>query len=340
MRLSVALCTYNGAQYLPEQLDSIARQTRPPDELVVIDDVSSDATLAILHDFAARVPFAVCIEQNPHNIGSTRNFERAIRACSGDLIALCDQDDVWLPHKLARLEAALRAHPDASLAFSDAALVDQQLQPLGRTMFQHVRLGPRQQTRLQSSDAFVMLLKRYYITGATLLFRAAWRDAVLPISPHWVHDAWISINLAAQSSFVIVPEPLIQYRQHAANQIGATSHRRHILRRMWHLMRTQPASYAREYQAYLDVYTHLSQRLPSGAAPDALAALRDKVDHWAIRAAIDAPPLTRLRQIGGELARGRYQRYSIRGVWSAARDALYLAYSLLDRAAAPGDSPN
>src|SRR3712207_5989304 len=100
MSLSVALCTYDGARYLPEQLESLARQRRLPDELVVCDDGSADDTVDVVRRFADRAPFAVRLSLNPQNLGFVKNFEQAIRLCRGDLIALADQDDVWHPQKL------------------------------------------------------------------------------------------------------------------------------------------------------------------------------------------------------------------------------------------------
>ncbi|MBC7931137.1 MAG: glycosyltransferase, partial [Rubrivivax sp.] len=96
-RLSIAMCTYDGGRYLAEQLASIAAQTRAPDELVVCDDRSRDETTSIVRRFAETAPFPVRLYVNEQNLGSTRNFEKAIGLCEGELIALSDQDDVWLP---------------------------------------------------------------------------------------------------------------------------------------------------------------------------------------------------------------------------------------------------
>lgn len=331
MRISIALCTYNGAQFLPEQLESIACQTRLPDELVVCDDVSTDDTLAIVQAFAQRAPFPVIIEHNPHNLGSTRNFEKAIRLCGGDIIALADQDDYWLPEKLALLEQALGQHPEAGLVFSDAEVVDRNLQPLHRTMWQHVTLDAEKKRRIQTDQAFSMLLKRRYVTGAAMAFRAAYRDRVLPISPRWVHDSWISINIAAHARFALVDRPTILYRQHADNQIGATAKQKHILARILYLMRSQPETYTREYQAYLDLHNHLLLHL----GPDSGAGIRQqieaKVEHWRIRSAIEMSPAQRLRAILSEVQNQHYQKYAVHGGWSALRDVLYLGFSLVDR---------
>src|SRR5262249_18454629 len=101
-RLSVALCTYHGASYVDAQVASLTRQTRLPDELIVCDDLSTDDTVSILERFARAAPFPVRIHVNEQTLRSTKNFEQAISLCSGDVIFLCDQDDVWEPEKLAR----------------------------------------------------------------------------------------------------------------------------------------------------------------------------------------------------------------------------------------------
>src|ERR1700761_5047601 len=123
-RISVALCTYNGGRFLPEQLASIQQQSVPPFELVVCDDRSTDDTVPTLRQFAAAAPFPVRIFCNEQNLGFIANFQRAIELCRGDLIALSDQDDVWYPKRLERTQGAFAAHPQVGLLFSDADIID------------------------------------------------------------------------------------------------------------------------------------------------------------------------------------------------------------------------
>ena len=134
-KISVALCTYNGEQFLSRQLASIQQQTRTPDELVVCDDCSTDRTLEILQDFAASAAFPVRITQNDDNLGFVANFERAIQLCQGDLIALCDQDDIWYPTRLERSLQEFTAHPEVGFVFSDADIIDQQDQLTGMRLW-------------------------------------------------------------------------------------------------------------------------------------------------------------------------------------------------------------
>ncbi|OWK43961.1 glycosyltransferase family 2 protein [Fimbriiglobus ruber] len=220
MKLSVALCTYNGEKYLADQLASVRAQSRLPDEVVVCDDVSTDGTVGVVRRFAAEVSFPVRVEVNAENLRSTRNFAKAIGLCTGDVVVLSDQDDVWLPHKLETLERTLLAHPEAGFVWSNAAVVNDTLNPLGFTLWDAIRFSPSDQRRVRQGRAFEVLLKRYRVTGATMAFRAAYRDIVLPIPPEWVHDAWIALVIAAVAPCVPIEEPLIRYRQHASQQIG------------------------------------------------------------------------------------------------------------------------
>jgi glycosyltransferase involved in cell wall biosynthesis len=218
-RISVALCTFNGEPFLLEQLASIEKQTRLPDELVVCDDCSTDGTLEILQRFAERVKFPVEVFQNAQTLGSTKNFEKAIRLCTGDLIALSDQDDIWYPDRLERSEQEFAAHPEAGLVFSDADVIDEQNRPLGETLWQRLGFaGKRKQDLL--SGQFIVLAKHRFVTGATAMFRANLRDRCLPIASGWIHDGWIAVVIAAFSKLRPIDERLIRYRIHGTQQVG------------------------------------------------------------------------------------------------------------------------
>jgi glycosyltransferase involved in cell wall biosynthesis len=218
-RISVALCTYNGERFLEEQLASIAQQTRLPDELVVCDDRSTDRTVAMVREFAASASWPVRIFENEHNLGSAANFERAIRLCSGDLIALSDQDDIWYPNRLERSEQELTAHAEAGLIFSDADVIDDQDRKQEKTLWQ--RLGFAGERKRELLDGrYIVLAKHRFVTGATVMFRAGLRDRVLPIGAGWIHDEWIALMVAAFSDLRPIDEPLIRYRIHGSQQVG------------------------------------------------------------------------------------------------------------------------
>lgn len=104
--VAVVMCTYNGEKYLRQQLDSILAQTYPIQELIVQDDCSTDATLPILQEYEAKVPFMQVIE-NTHNLGFNLNFKTACMRATADLIAISDQDDVWMPEKIQKQVQAI-----------------------------------------------------------------------------------------------------------------------------------------------------------------------------------------------------------------------------------------
>ncbi len=131
MKTSIAMATFNGAEYLQEQLESFLAQTRLPDELIVCDDGSEDDTLAILHAFQKTAPFHVEISENQTRLGCTKNFEKAASLCTGDLIFFSDQDDVWFENKLEVMIQFMENHPQVMVAVNDAEIVDEKLLPSG-----------------------------------------------------------------------------------------------------------------------------------------------------------------------------------------------------------------
>ena len=177
-------------------------QSRPIDELVVVDDASDDETLEMLTELVERAPFKVHIISQDERPGSTAAFAHGIERATGDVIALADQDDLWYPHKVARLVETFADHPDAAYVFTDAHLVDGSDRPLPGTLWSTRRLTPRLQQAVRQ-DPFSQLAQRFLVTGCTMAFRADLRSLVLPIPqaaeghPPLVHDRWISVVLAA-----------------------------------------------------------------------------------------------------------------------------------------------
>lgn len=303
--ISIALATCNGGRHLAALLDSLATQTHPPAELVVLDDVSEDSTVAILEAFAVSAPFPVRIFRNPQRLGVTENFSRAMTYCRGDYIALADQDDIWRPDKLALLAGAL-APPDVLAAFSDATVVDAELAPLGYTMWQRVRLTAGELDRLERGQGFSVLLKHHVVTGATLVFKAALRDSALPIPPDWPHDAWLALIAAAHGQVAPLRQALVSYRQHDRNVVGG---RRKPLRQQ--IRDALNVDRSQWYQQELSRWRALSTRLAQcPARSDVCTSLAGKIVHLEARAQL---PTRRWRRVSGilnELCRGHYARYA------------------------------
>jgi len=335
MRLSVALCTYNGAAYLPSQLESIAAQERLPDELVATDDCSTDDTLEILEAFAATAPFPVRISRNVANLGFAQNFARAISLCDGDLIALCDQDDVWMPARLGATEAVLAEDADVGLVCSDAELVDADLRPTGETLLGRLGLKPAERELLGGDRGVEVLLHRNVAMGASTTFRSRIRAAILPIPPGWHHDWWVSFVVALQAHVALLDEKLLAYRQHGANALGAPEAELTGKPRLT-MVPPRTAQFLREEQQWRGALERIDALEPEAVRlvrPEDRAYLLAKVRHLQLRAGL---PVERWRRVAGvtaELVRGNYQRYSF-GVGSALKD---LVVSLAPGPVSPGD---
>ena len=300
-RISVALCTYNGARFLREQLDSIATQTLPPTELIACDDASTDGTVVTLESFAASASFPVRITQNGRTIGVTPNFAQAISLCSGDLIVLADQDDIWMPDKLQRLSTALASRADAAFAFSDARLIDQRGRNLGgksllarRFTIDSIRRAFDDQRELD------LMLKRDFIYGTTLMFRDEHRDLILPIPASWSHDTWIA-NILTLLGHRGVPvlDPLVRYRQHGVQASGGTALPKEV-----------------GYPARVRALEDLRDRLVASGAnirPDAIERIDDKLRYLRAMADMQSSSLLeRTRIAAAEVASGRWLRYTPR----------------------------
>lgn len=204
LSVSVALATYNGRRFLPEQLASLVAQHRRPDELVVCDDRSTDGTLELLEDFARTAPFPVRIHRNEKNLGVLRNFEKALSLCEGDIVFLSDQDDVWLPEKIGEVVGIFEATPAALAVINDKLIADENLVPTGATMLGNIR-------GFGSPDG-------NFVAGCCSAFRREWLSIALPIPKGAIaHDTWL-VGLAHRLGVASIHEkPLQYYRRHGSN---------------------------------------------------------------------------------------------------------------------------
>lgn len=201
--VSVALCVYNGERYLREQLDSILAQEGVRLEIVAVDDCSSDGSLALLREYAARDP-RIRVVANEANLGHLCSFDKCMALCSAPLIAPADQDDVWEPSKLRRLHAALG---DADLAYCDSAYIDGEGRPLGRSISDD--LGVMHAGRDPLRYVF-----QNTVSGHALLVRREVFDAARPFPDLLYHDWWLAMCAASRNGVVYVDAPLVRFRRH------------------------------------------------------------------------------------------------------------------------------
>lgn len=326
------MCTYNGEQFLPAQLESIGSQTQLPDELVICDDASTDGTVEIVKQYSITAPFPVRLTVNEQNIGVVKNFESAIRQCEGAIIALSDQDDVWLPHKLQRL-AATMSSTDAGLVFSDAYVVDHELTATGRRLWEFT-FSSADREMIEQGNAVSVFLKRSIITGATMAFQSRFRDVLLPIpsAGHLVHDDWIALIVSASAAVAFIDEPLMKYRQHANQLIG-------VFERTDNSQSAEPSVRAESLHSMASFYRTLVERyqtaidrlrmLPQSSTIERsvslisleVAEFEQKVAHFLCRAEMAEHGMRRLPAAIKELCQLGYHRHS-NGFLSFAKDVL------------------
>jgi glycosyltransferase involved in cell wall biosynthesis len=196
------MATHNGAVYVRAQLDSLAAQVHRPTEVIVVDDASADRTLDLVGQFAGDAPFAVRIERNALPVGPTATFERALRLSSGEIVFFSDQDDVWMPLKIASMAAFMADRPDVMIAICDQINTGENLQ------HQNV-------TAMMNAKA-VGLSRDLIVAGCATVIRRSFLSAVLPVPDGEVYDNWMHALGRHLRVRAVVEEPLQYWRRHEA----------------------------------------------------------------------------------------------------------------------------
>jgi len=210
-RISLALATYNGARFIEQLLDSIVNQTLKPFEIVVCDDASQDETVTILNKYKAKLPLRIYV--NDKSIGVVKNFTKIASLCTGEYIAFCDQDDIWLPNKLSSSITEIKKIDGLlpAMVFSDLTVVDEDLKIISKSYWQHRKLKPEKET-------FSSLLYGNIVTGCTIVINQAMKNEVLLMpSDILMHDFWIACIAYGIGRYSFIRQPLILYRQHLTN---------------------------------------------------------------------------------------------------------------------------
>lgn len=272
--VAVLLSTRNGARFLPAQLDSLLCQTYTDWRLHWRDDGSDDATPALMEAFAHRMGASRVVTHPGGRLGVTESFLTLLRTADTDIMAFADQDDVWLPEKLARGVAALGDVPAEvpALYCARQVLVDCGLHRLGLSH------------KLRRPPGFPTALTQNIATGCTVMLNQAAARLVAGsrAPPSTLHDWWCYLVVAAAGGRLIMDEtPVVLYRQHPGNLVGAP---RSLTRRAVAAMRRGPGVFMavlRHHVAGLQAQPHL-------LCPEAARAL-DEID-----AALRSGPARRL----------------------------------------------
>lgn len=199
------MATYNGEKYLREQLDSFGNQTLLPDEVIITDDCSTDNTLRIINECTKQASFKIKVYQNEHNLGYTQNFNKALSLCSGEIVFLSDQDDVWFDNKVEYMVNLVKQYPAKSVFMCDAELTDEVLSPVGITKQMQIK---RLRGKLNG-----------FVTGCCIVVKKDFLDKVLPIPQDFKgHDNWIVSLSDALNQRYVDGKVLQYYRRHGQNE--------------------------------------------------------------------------------------------------------------------------
>lgn len=220
MKLTIVLATYNpNLSFLKEQIDSICKQTFMDWSCLIVDDASSLESINQIKSLIQNDDRFV-LHQNQKNLGSIYNFERGLKLVSADsdFIALCDQDDIWLPEKLETMIHEF-SNPQVLLVHSDLKLMDAQ----GAILSESCWVKEERDLQNINIDHFIY---RNIVTGCAAMFRASLLKQALPfpLDNHYFyhHDAWLALLALNQGKIVSIKKPLVLYRQHGSNVVGSS----------------------------------------------------------------------------------------------------------------------
>ena len=312
-RISVAICTYNGERYLRDQLESINAQTLQPLEVVICDDGSTDGTLAIAANYQRGVQFDVRVVRNTTNLGVVRNFEKAVSLCRGELIALADQDDVWYPNKLKSLSEYMFQNPTRGGVFCDADIIDDRSQTTGEHLWDLFRFGENEQRLFDRGDGAHLLCLGEFVTGATLMFRTSLRPYLLPVGGGWLHDGWFAWMLILYSHLGYIPERLMAYRVHSAQQSGVGP--RHLRQRLAKMCQSLAPVHAEKARRFESLRARCSEW--GGCREETLADITELIEFCRMRSSLPGAALSRAACVLPKIP--LYRRYS-RWIRAIARD--------------------
>lgn len=304
MKISVVIAAYNGADYIREQLESIRNQSIVPHEIVISDDGSTDNTCDIAAEFARNNPdIAVEIIQNQAPHGVDHNFANALRHVNGDIIFICDQDDVWLPCRVEKMLSAFDGKTP-SATFCDSSIVDSKLNPLGFTHIQSRGFASIKECFASDSKAF---LKRVPPAGHDMAFSREFLDILLPFPDlRDCYDTWIGLVLYALGAWNFsCDQPLTLFRRHQksvtrSGLIPSFSEK---------LVQAQKAVKDDTSNWYALLYAELISRTQNRITPEMLELLEARRRHSLTRGRMNTAFFQRTKLVLQETFNGNYFRF-------------------------------
>lgn len=220
-KIDILVATYNGEEYISEQLNSLLKQTYQNINIIICDDCSSDDTVTIIREFERKYS-NIIVYENKQNIGYIKNYEKLITLSTGPYFMLCDQDDVWKKNKVEVSYNAIKKK-NVDLVFTDLEVVDEKLNRIVPSFNRGMKLNASKIKK--TSD----ILSRNYATGCTMLCNSSIKEKLLPfvnLNKAYIHDWYILITSSFGKGFYYLDIPTILYRQHKDNNVGYKGHKK------------------------------------------------------------------------------------------------------------------
>lgn len=268
-KVTIVMATYNGAAYLKSQIDSILTNTYTNWTLEICDDGSTDETISIIKAYVKTYPERIFLHQNTQNLGVVRNFLEGARRASGDYIMFADQDDVWLPDKIAhtlkKMKETEHGQTDIpTVVFTDAKVVDEKLKEIAPS-FHKISALDTTKTDLPH------LLMENKLIGCTMMFNQAATKMLyqLPQQARY-HDWWIGLIAASMGKIGYLSETTLLYRQHGNNEVGTQSFLSYVKARIRSLQAQKQSLIENQKQAAELLEIYQNEKLLSKQAKEEL----------------------------------------------------------------------
>lgn len=226
MKISVCMAAYNGQKYIEKQIGSIVNQIEKNDEIIIVNDCSTDNTAKIIYKCNDS---RIKVISNEQNLGVVNSFHKAMKYAEGNLIFLSDQDDIWMPYKVQKIKQIFLGNPDVTLVVSDAQIIDESDRIINESFFK---------LRGEFNSGILSNLVKNKYHGCTMAFKKEMLQLYLPFPKNIpMHDMWIGMINSIYGKTFYMDEPLIQYRIHSENTgRGITNHTSIIQMITWRII--------------------------------------------------------------------------------------------------------
>lgn len=254
--IDILLSTYNGEKFIEQQIESLLKQTYTNWNLIIRDDGSTDGTKEILYRYTQKYPNKISADiSNSSNMGVIRSFEVLLQKSQSDYIMFCDQDDIWLPHKIElslirmqQLEMQYGSNKPIMI-HTDLTVTDANMTTLDKSFWHYANIRPQ---ILNNNIKYLSVCNS--ATGCTIMLNKAGKDISLPFPPNiLMHDSWIASNICRHGIVEAIPKSTILYRQHHSNTLGANKYSHNLIRKILnirHVLQDVPMI----YNTYPDIF--------------------------------------------------------------------------------------